>query len=71
MSPNMGNFNNNSMSKNDSKHPMSSPSPLAFTPTSVLKKMNAEKDGEQKIGKLSWCLCMELWQLFLVLKVSS
>ncbi|KAK3933328.1 Eukaryotic translation initiation factor 4E transporter [Frankliniella fusca] len=52
ISPNIGNFNNSSMSKNDVKHPMSSPTPLAFTPTSVLKKMNAEKDGDQKIGGL-------------------
>ncbi|XP_034237032.1 eukaryotic translation initiation factor 4E transporter-like isoform X3 [Thrips palmi] len=50
LSPNIGNFN--AMNKNDMKHPMSSPSPLAFTPTSVLKKMNAEKDGDQKIGGL-------------------
>lgn len=53
LSPSIGNFNNNAMSKNDMKHPMSAPSPLAFTPTSVLKKMNAEKDGEQKIGMYS------------------
>ncbi|XP_026288809.1 eukaryotic translation initiation factor 4E transporter isoform X3 [Frankliniella occidentalis] len=52
ISPNVGNFNNSSMNK-DVKHPMSSPTPLAFTPTSVLKKMNAEKDGDQKIGGMS------------------
>jgi hypothetical protein len=58
----VGNFNNNAMSKSEMKHPMSSPSPLAFTPTSVLKKMNAEKDGDQKIGKLFYGIniCLQI-----------
>jgi Nucleocytoplasmic shuttling protein for mRNA cap-binding EIF4E. len=41
---------------NDSSSPakhLSSPTPLAFTPTSVLRKMTAEKEAETSAGPVS------------------
>jgi hypothetical protein len=47
---------NSGMKINDSslstKH-LSSPTPLAFTPTSVLRKMTAEKEAETSGGPIS------------------
>jgi hypothetical protein len=61
LSPNvsgmLSNATNNSGAKiNDSSSPakhLSSPTPLAFTPTSVLRKMTAEKEAETSAGPVS------------------
>jgi translation initiation factor 4E transporter len=48
--------NNSGLKVNDSSSPgkhMSSPTPLAFTPTSVLRKMTAEKEAETSGGPVS------------------
>ncbi|PNF25668.1 hypothetical protein B7P43_G00632 [Cryptotermes secundus] len=48
--------NNSGLKINDSSSPakhMSSPTPLAFTPTSVLRKMTAEKEAETSGGPVS------------------
>ncbi|XP_069683292.1 eukaryotic translation initiation factor 4E transporter-like isoform X2 [Periplaneta americana] len=58
LSPNMGGMSSNSSggkisdSSSPAKH-LSSPTPLAFTPTSVLRKMTAEKEAETSGGPVN------------------
>jgi hypothetical protein len=61
LSPSVSGMSSNATSNsgtkiNDSSSPakhLSSPTPLAFTPTSVLRKMTAEKEAETSAGPVS------------------
>lgn len=60
LSPNVSGMSSNTTNSgpkiNDSSSPakhLSSPTPLAFTPTSVLRKMTAEKEAETSAGPVS------------------